>query len=190
MAALATAIFSRLTRKLSICQASRSSTAARAATAACSRAFVRRRYHGCMAAGYAQSQPRPLRGLPGAYAMRAAPAFGAETGALAALFGSQSRSHHLISFARSASQLTGAVRAISNNEDIMLPDTKLRAETGVRNPRPRDDNARNCWPETAPSELNPRECQRFPVLGAATAFKRNFEARFASGFPLLPDAKQ
>jgi phosphatidylserine/phosphatidylglycerophosphate/cardiolipin synthase-like enzyme len=25
---------------------------------------------------------------------------------------------------------------------------------------------------------------------AAMAFKRNFEARFASGFPLLPDAKQ
>jgi hypothetical protein len=42
------------------------------------------------AAGYAHSQPRPLCGLPRAYAMRSSPALGAETGALTALFGGSS----------------------------------------------------------------------------------------------------
>src|ERR1700716_302679 len=38
---------------------------------------------------------------------------------------------------------------------------KWRAETGARNPRPKDGNARNCRPETGARQPNPREYQRF-----------------------------
>ncbi len=38
---------------------------------------------------------------------------------------------------------------------------KWRAETGARNPRPKDENARNCRPETGGSQPNSREYQRF-----------------------------
>jgi hypothetical protein len=43
---------------------------------------------------------------------------------------------------------------------------KKRAETGARNPRPKDRNATNFLLETgAPHHLNARECGRFPALG-------------------------
>src|SRR6202035_69412 len=38
---------------------------------------------------------------------------------------------------------------------------KWRAETGARNPRPKDGNARNCPPETGARQPNPREDKRF-----------------------------
>ena len=38
---------------------------------------------------------------------------------------------------------------------------KWRAETGARNPCPKDENARNCRPETGARQPNPREYQRF-----------------------------
>jgi hypothetical protein len=38
---------------------------------------------------------------------------------------------------------------------------KGRAETGARNPRPKDENARNCRPETGARQPNPREDKRF-----------------------------
>src|SRR3984893_2265467 len=38
---------------------------------------------------------------------------------------------------------------------------KWRAETGARNPRPKDENARNCRPETGARQPNPREDKRF-----------------------------
>jgi hypothetical protein len=37
---------------------------------------------------------------------------------------------------------------------------KWRAETGARNPRPKDENARNCRPETGARQPNPPEYQR------------------------------
>ena len=38
---------------------------------------------------------------------------------------------------------------------------KWRAETGARNPPPKDENARNCRPETGACQPNPREDKRF-----------------------------
>src|SRR5262245_66348938 len=42
---------------------------------------------------------------------------------------------------------------------------KKRAETGTRNPHPKDGNARNCPPEIGARELNPRECRWFSPTG-------------------------
>src|ERR1700730_16305020 len=38
---------------------------------------------------------------------------------------------------------------------------KWQAETGARNPCPKDENARNCRPETGARQPNPREDKRF-----------------------------
>jgi hypothetical protein len=77
---------------------------------------------------------------------------------------------------------------------------KWRTETSVRNPHPKDGNARNCPPETRARQPNPREDQRFSQTrknqpGDRTAWlttqsEANRSHPVTPCFPLLCSEKQ